>query len=151
MEILDADVLSISDTLEKLKKDINALETVNISQKALLIQINEVSKHWLKDISGLLNLYGIESEVIDKYSTNFKTLLRLSYKPNRRKTILTNIELILKDYIDEIVMPVQINDVKNMHSELHEILEQIKDKDENEYLKEAIDCAEEEHYRAAVI
>jgi hypothetical protein len=151
LDKIEADVLLVAEKIESIKKEISKSKTTNISKKELLESISAVSKLWLKDINRSLGKYGIESEIIEKYSATFTNLFRLSYKPNRSKSFLNNIDLILDNFINEIVIPIQISATDEEHSELYEILEEIKDQEENEYMKEAIDCAEEKHFRAAVI
>ena len=57
----------------------------------------------------------------------------------------------MRDYYTDLVIPIQTNDVREGHSELYELLQTIKNQEENEYMKEAIECAENNHFRAAVI
>ena len=65
--------------------------------------------------------------------------------------MLNKLNAVIVNYHDDIVLPVLTLASEKEYTELEMIIEKIKDPDENDYLREAVSCAESEYFRAAII
>lgn len=151
MDDFEKDVLDLKKELENIKSAISKINSVNISNKQLLERINEIAKIWFKKIRNNLRFYVTDETIASDYDKLFERLLSLSYKANRKKSVLEVIDNIQKHFTEDVLMPIQMNNTEIQASELFDILLEIKNVEENEYMREAIECAEAKHFRAAVI
>lgn len=146
------------DEFERMWQYVNKLETVQLTNKKVKSDINNLSARWFSEYVNKLQELQVEDVIIEKYNKAFKELLKLSASNSRRSSYIKNMELIRKNFNEEIIIFLQTNNsnddvsvVKGLSKEVLELLESITDKEENEYLREALGCWENEYYKAAVV
>lgn len=143
---------------EELWFHVNKLSTVQVTNKRIKEDINNVSEKWFSEYANRLHSYGISQEVINKFNNAFKELLKLSSCNSRRNSYIKQMEVIRQNYNNEIIIFLQTNtyeqsapEINKLSKEVKELLEKIEDKEENEYLCEALGCWENGFYKAAVV
>lgn len=145
------------DDFETLWNLVNKSSTVQITNREQRNQINYMSAKWFSDYAKSLSMYNVSQEVLDKYNSAFEELLKLSSTNSRRSSYLRQMDIIRQNYTSEIIIFLQTHTyesdvvVNKMSSEVLELLDKIKDKEENEYLCEALGCWENGFYKAAVV
>lgn len=145
------------DDFETLWNLVNKSSTVQITNREQRNQINYMSAKWFSDYAKSLSMYNVSQEVLDKYNGAFEELLKLSSTNSRRSSYLRQMDIIRHNYKSEIIIFLQTHTyesdvvVNKMSSEVLELLDKIKDKEENEYLCEALGCWENGFYKAAVV
>ncbi|MGD0784571.1 MAG: hypothetical protein ABR969_02020 [Sedimentisphaerales bacterium] len=143
----------IHQQLKDLRKDV-ALEHANsISKKTIRERAEILGTKWFKEIVEPLKAqYNITSEVADTYSENFERLIKISAPNNLKKSYLETLGFLSKSFRDDFILPMQKNPKSTTDiSLLSKMLEGLPDQVEDEYLKEAINCAKHKYYRAAVV
>lgn len=157
MDELIKNLKKFFDDFETLWNLVNKSSTVQITNREQRNQINYMSAKWFSDYSKSLSTYSVSQEVLDKYNGAFEELLKLSSTNSRRSSYLRQMDIIRHNYTSEIIIFLQTHTdesdvvVNKMSSEVLELLEKIKDKEENEYLCEALGCWENGFYKAAVV
>lgn len=143
---------------EELWIHINKLSTVQVANKQIKEAINDFSAEWFSEYTNRLHLYGVSQEVLGKYNNIFKELLKLSSSNSRRNSYIKQMEIIKQNYNNEIIIFLQINayqqsvpEIDKLSKEVKELFGKIEDKEENEYLSEALGCWEKGFYKAAVV
>lgn len=145
------------DDFETLWNLVNKSSTVQITNREQRNQINYMSAKWFSDYAKSLSMYNVSKEVLDKYNGAFEELLKLSSTNSRRSSYLRQMDIIRHNYKSEIIIFLQTHTyesdvvVNKMSSEVLELLDKIKDKEENEYLCAALGCWENGFYKAAVV
>ena len=95
---------------------------------------------------------GISNDVLDKYSEGCARLITLSAPNNFKKSYVDVIDALTKSFRKELILPAQTNASPTTSlSLLHNILKDLPDPEENEYLQEAISCAQRGFLRASVV
>ena len=146
------------DEFERMWQYINKLETVQLTNKKVKDNFNNLSARWFSEYAKKLHELQVEDVVIEKYNKAFRELLKLSTSNSRRSSYIKNMELIRKNYNEEIIIFLQTNNpnddismVKGLSDEVLGLLDSITDKEENEYLCEALGCWTNEYYKASVV
>jgi len=143
----------IERNISTLKKIISRTDKKFISRKDILETCSSVAKIWFEQIEpALKNNFEIDKDIINKYHENFTVLLKIGLSSTSRKeTIIKASDKIMEDLKKEIIVPVikKSTAVGNVSS-LYSILEHVS-KEESDYLKEAIDCANQGFFRASVV
>lgn len=140
-----------------LQKRVATIKSVNLTNAELKGELNKLSSDWFSDFSKKLLSYGIEKEILSKYDEAFKIILKLSYNINRKNSYIKQLDIIKKSFQDEIIIFMQTEytyakeNISEFSAEVESILEKITDKDENEYLSEALGCWKNEFLKAAVV
>lgn len=140
-----------TDSLKKLKKSLSEVKGAFTSKKEIQNVARDISTKWFEDIkSNLINL-GINSSDLDKYNYEFDRLLRLSAGNSRITSYQECIDNLISILNKELIINVTKLEVKiNELYQLDKITENV-DPTEIEYLKEAIECAHNKHYRASIV
>ena len=124
-----------------------------ISKKELKVTAETLASKWFSDIQPEINTTGLVlPDIIRNYNTAFDQLLKLAGSNNLRLSYLKTIGVITKPYRSNLLTPF----IKQPHastslSMLNKILSAIPDPNENEYIQEAIRCAQRDCPRGAVI
>ena len=146
------------DEFERKWQYINRQETVQLTNKMLKDDINNLSARWFSEYVKKLHELQVDDAVIEKYSKAFRELLRLSTSNSRRSSYIKNMEVIRRSFNEEIIIFLQTNNpnddtsvVRGLSSEVIGLLDSITDKEENEYLCEALGCWSNEYYKAAIV
>lgn len=146
------------DEFERMWQCINKLETVQLTNKKIKEDINNLSARWFSEYVRKLNELHVEDTVVEKYSKAFRELLKLSTSNSRRSSYIKNMEVIRRSFNEEIIIFLQTNTLHDdvlatsgLSKEVLGLLDSITDKEENEYLCEALGCWSNEYYKAAVV
>lgn len=146
------------DEFEGMWQYINKLETVQLTNKKVKDDINNLAAKWFSEFAKKLHELQVEDVVVEKYNKAFRELLKLSTSNSRRSSYIKNMELIRRNFNEEIIIFLQTKDpnddisvIKGLSDEVLGLLESITDKEENEYLCEALGCWANEYYKAAVV
>lgn len=146
------------DEFESMWQYINKLETVQLTNKKIKEDINNMSARWFSEYVKKLHELRVEDDVVEKYNKAFRELLKLSTSNSRRSSYIKNMEVIRRSFNEEIIIFLQTNNtnddtpaVSGLSKEVLELLDSITDKEENEYLCEALGCWSNEYYKAAVV
>lgn len=146
------------DEFERMWQYINKLETVQLTNKKMKEDINNLSARWFSEYVKKLNELHVEDNVVEKYSKAFRELLKLSTSNSRRSSYIKNMEVIRRSFNEEIIIFLQTNNpdddvlsTSGLSKEVLGLLDSITDKEENEYLCEALGCWSNEYYKAAVV
>lgn len=95
---------------------------------------------------------GLSADGLEKYSEGFGRLIALSAPNNLRKSYLEVLDGLIKPFRDDLIIPAQKSGAASPSlSLLHNILKDLPDPEENQYLKEAIGCAQRGFLRASVV
>ena len=149
------DLLSHLNALEgALKRQETSLgkDTIKfITQKQTRQNIQSITKKWFEEIEPIIMQFGVSEITKEKYHELFTRLLELSLKTSRKNTYQNVIEEILVDFKPDIIIAVmksagQIFSI----SSLAKILENVT-KEEKEYLKEALGCAQHGFLRGSMV
>lgn len=144
---------SYLDDLKKLRKDINAENVKQIAKKNLRNRAEQLGVRWFREFNAVLSdEIGISQEILNKYSNTSGRLINLSAPSNLTSSYRDTLNTLVKDFRKEIILPAQKGHSTTLSlSLLHNILSNLPDANENEYLKEAISCAQRGFFRAAVV
>jgi len=139
--------------IQKFQNNLNNERLSRISKKELKTTAETLASKWFSDIQPAVNTTGLISpDIVRNYDTAFDKLLRLAGSNNLRSTYLTTISSISKPYRSNLLTPF----IKQPHAStslslLNNILSSIPNPNENEYIQEAIRCAQRDCPRGAVI
>ncbi len=139
--------------LKALRKDVKAELVKQIGKKELRERAEQLGTQWFSEFSSNLpQQAGISSDVLDKYSEGCARLITLSAPNNLKKSYVDVLDSLIKAFRKELILPAQTNaSPATSLSLLHNILKDLPDPEENEYLQEAISCAQRGFLRAAVV
>lgn len=136
-----------------LKRAISRLETPKVSRQKLRKDAEAIASKWVEELrSPLEHKFKIEKKTIADTSEQMKKLHILS-RPNNQKSSYTRcLNLVLKNYDDKFILPIQQEGGEIAEiPELRRLLPNLNDPDMSDYLTEAVESAEEGHYRAAIV
>jgi len=141
--------------IKNLKTRINKeqSQTGQLHKKKILFDVECLANRWFDDVQPSLLERGFTKNQIEKYDKNFLDLLKLSSsKGNKKDRFLSALKNITDSFTDDIIINVHIKGSFNsLRGAYDSLLESIQDKEQSIYLKEAIDCAKQEYYRAAIV
>jgi hypothetical protein len=139
--------------LKSLRRDISNEISEQIAKKALRANAEQCATLWFKTISpSLVQHHVIDPQLIEQYSSLFAVLLKLSNPNNLQSRYLEVLRDILKSFRDDLIIPIQTEPkLAKEVSALEKMLAALPDKAEDVYLKEAIECASDGHFRAAAV
>ena len=139
------------DEIKDLRKTLKTETVPRVAKKALLKKANELGTQWLSDLSSKLRP-SLTEEVSNKYDDAFTRLIKLSSPNNLRSSYLLVLTEIIRSFRDDLVIPskqgIFLVQSKNIFDGFFSSL---SNKDENDYLQEAIACAKADHFRAAAV
>jgi hypothetical protein len=139
--------------LIRLKKDISKENNSRIAKIGLKKRAEDLATMWFTTLSPSLAQHPIvNSEVIERYSGSFASLLKLVRSNNLRTSYLEVLGSILRKCRDELIVPIQTEPkLAKEVSLLEKMLEGLPSTEEDAYLKEAIACARSGFLRAAAV
>lgn len=141
------------DELKSLKQNIQSLKSKTISSKNIRNQAEELGTRWFNIFSeALREKYELPEEIIQKYNDYFSRLVKISAPSNLKTSYLDTLSNILNDFRKNIILFIQTKPNSFIEpSLLNKIFAGLHDESENEYLSEAINCAEKGYLRASVV
>jgi len=146
---------TLQNDLGILRKAVSAITTEGIAKKSIRTKAEEIGSKWFSEFSEeLTSRCGFPPELIEAYSQGFGRLIKLSAPNNLKKSYLMTLRTLLKSFRNDLIIPLQMQAKgapKPKVSLLSEVLSVLPSPAESAYLKEAIECAHHEFYRASVI
>jgi len=142
-------LIDIRDFQNKLKNE----RVSRVSKKSLKATAETLASKWFSDIKPALASTGIIApDIVTNYDAGFDSLLTLAGSNNLRSSYLTTISVIAKPYRANLLTPfIKQPQVSTSLALLNKILSAIPDPNENQYIQEAIRCAQRNCPRGAVI
>lgn len=139
--------------LKTLKQTIQSLKSKTISQKDIRSKAEELGTKWFNNFSeALKEKYDLSDEIVQNYNADFSRLVKISAPSNLRSSYLDTLSKILIDFRKNVILYIQTKPNSFIEpSLLNKILSGLQDNSENEYLSEAINCAEKGYLRASVV
>ena len=139
--------------LKALRKDLKAETVKQIAKKGIRARAEKLGTQWFTEFFPQLpHQAGISGEILERYSEGCARLLTLSAPNNLKTSYLEVLAGLTKQFRQELILPAQTNSSPTSSlSLLHNILDDLPDPEENEYLQEAISCAQRGFLRAAVV
>jgi hypothetical protein len=139
--------------LSALWKEVSSVTTVRISKISVRQKAEEIGSKWFSEFSeALVNQHEISSDVIESYSQHFGRLIKISGPNNLKKSYADTLRAIQKSFRDDLIIPIQKNPKGTPKASLlSEVLDVLPSAVENDYLKESIECARHNFYRASVV
>ncbi len=151
-------IKDFQESIKAVQRQITALKSDQITNKNQKDELNQLASFWFESLSKKLLPYGIDKDIIAKYDDAFKSILKLSVNNSRRLSYLKQLQIISKFFTDEILIFMQTDATEpcdlvenDFSAEVVKLLEKVPDKEENEYLKEALGCWTSNYLKAAVI
>lgn len=121
-------------------------QAVKVSSEKERNTYANLSSKWFDSLSKRLSSYGVQKELLDKYDTAFKGILKLSDSTNRRSSYARLFDEITESFNNDIVIFLQTDatipeeDQPEYGDEVIKLLDRVTDDAENEYLQEALGC-----------
>ncbi len=139
--------------LISLKKSIGDETSKTISRQTLRDRAEQIGTSWFSGIADELAATGnIQGPVLQSYSEEFGKLIKISSPNNLKTSYLAILSNLCKKFRNDLILPVQKNPVTAKNASLlTKMLAGLPNADEDTYLKEAINCASKEYYRASVV
>jgi len=139
--------------LKAFRKDIKAEKVNRIGKKGLMNRSEQLGSRWFSELSSRLNQeLGVSQEILEKYSDGCGHLIALSSPNNLKKKYIEVLDILIKPFRNELLLPAQKGPSGTASlALLHNILGILPNSQEDEYLKEAISCAQRGFFRASVV
>jgi len=139
--------------LKALRRKVRAHESSQIARNALRKEAADLANLWVEDLRAPLEYrYALRQDTITEYSGQFERLLKLSRPSNLKSSYLSVLDHLLLKFQDRLVLPVQqYSEQIDTVLDLQKIVGGVGDKDEADYLREAVECAAHGNLRASVV
>jgi hypothetical protein len=136
---------------KQLRKLLKEETNLNVSKKGLRDEAKALGSTWHKDFATPLK-NSLRQASLDTYNNQFTRLIKLSAPNNRVSSYLQALELIIKPFSDDILIPSQQGALgASSPTAFDTFFAELTNPDESAYLAEAIACAKQGHQRAAVV
>lgn len=142
---------ALHEQLKTLRRDIQKHAGPTIAKQDLRSRAEAIGALWFADYVPALGL--VVPEVLQKYNTAFARLIKLSAPNNKKTSYAAALTILTKKFRDELILPQQQSTQGGGSSSLAALAQVLATlpQEENEYLKEAMDCANQGFLRAAVV
>lgn len=139
--------------LNALKREVAGLTTDRVSKTAIRTEANALADFWVEGIrSPLEHKFKLDKQLVTDTAEHFKRLHQLSRPNNHKSSYLDCLTSILTDFDNRFVLPIQQSGSEpESVIQLHKLIPLLKDAHQSDYLKEAIECAEANHSKAAIV
>ena len=142
---------SLLTRIKALRKSLKAEAGKTVNKLALRTEAKALGGEWHKDFAPKLK-HSLASDALENYSTQFTQLIRISGPNNLVSSYLAAVELIIKPFNNELLIPSQQGSLGTAAaSSVDAFFASLSNADESDYLAEAIACAQHAHLRAAVV
>ncbi len=150
---MDQTLEEIRGELLALRRDVRSEQGKTINKRSLLARTKAVAGRWFSDVAPTLTgRSGIPAEIVERYSSDFRRLIKISAPSNRKSSYEETLGNLLRHFRDELVLPIQTRPAEVAEvTALDQLLGGLPDPEEDAYLKEAIACAKCKLYRGAVV
>lgn len=145
-----ASVKDFESRLKRFRSDVKREAVSQIAKTSLRNTAENLGSEWFSSIEPELTRSGLGSSVLLTYSDHFHTLVKISAPNNLRSRYLTVLQDIVSRFRKELILPLQTNP-PTPSSQLETLLAGVKNSNQSEYLKEAVECSRHKLYRAAAM
>lgn len=148
-----AELRQFEENLRQLRRGVKALRIKTVNVKALRDQAEALATRWVEELrSPLEHKFKIDADTIKETSEQVKRLHVLSRPSNLKASYLKTLDDILDRFKDKFILPIQQTSMMvESIFDLQKFVSDLPDPAESEYLKEAIDCANSNFKKAAVV
>lgn len=139
--------------LRALKKAVTALTTDRVGRKALRDEADRIATFWIEELrSPLEHKFKIDADIIAAEAAAMKQLHILSRPNNLKTSYIRTLNKALTKFDDRFILPIkqQAVEIENIF-DIQKLVPNLPDPDESDYLKEAIDCANNGFRRASLV
>jgi len=139
--------------IKDFRRQIRGLDKPLVSRMGLRQEAERLSKLWFEQFENQLkSIFNISKDIIAKYKYLFDHLMRLSRPNNLRSSYINVLDKICKKFKDDLTIQVQQFSY-SIESELDliNIIQGLPNIEEQEYLKESVDCANHGFIRASIV
>lgn len=140
--------------LKQLRFDVKKEKTKQISKKKIQSSAEHLGTAWFAEFKDFLtDDASLATDIIERYSLGFQRLIKLSSPNNLRRSYQEILNVLCRSFRNDLILPLQQRPTGSLKgvNELTKMLQTLPDPAQNEYLKEACDCAKREYFRAAVV
>jgi len=145
---------TLLEDLKQFRTSIKAVKTKTVGQQTIRNAAERFGTEWCNNICPRLSANGsFETDTLDKYTTQFSRLIKLSAPANLRSSYLSVLDAVTKTFRTDFILPTQQGKVTfSIAPTLFDsFLAKIAPSDEGEYYKEAIACAKANFFRAGIV
>ena len=144
---------TLQNELGALRREVSSVKTDQIAKKSIRRKAEELGSKWFSEFSeALTNKHALSPDLIESYSQHFGRLIKVSAPNNLKKSYVETLHAVLKSFRNDLIIPLQTHPKGSPKgSLLSEVLDILPSAAENAYLKEAIECARHDFYRASVV
>lgn len=137
--------------VKRLRKLLKDETSPTVAKKGLRDEAKALGSMWHKDFARALK-HSLKQESLDAYDAQFTRLIKLSSPNNQVSSYLAALNLIIKPFGDELLIPSQQGALgTSSPTAFDTFFSELTNPDESAYLAEAIACAKLGHQRAAVV
>jgi hypothetical protein len=139
--------------LRELRREVKAIRIKTVNSNKLRNRAEELATRWVEELrSPLEHKFHIDRGTIEQESEAMKRLHVLSRPSNHKTSYLKVLDSALDKFKDKFVLPIQQTSftVEGVF-DLQKFVTGLSNPDESEYLKEAIDCANSNYRKAAIV
>src|SRR5882724_3470305 len=144
----------LNEDLKAFKRDIQKETAPQVAKKNLRTRAESLGASWFSDFAPSLGVsVTVQPEILERYSTGFRKLIKLSAPNNQKNSYLAVLASLTKKFRDELILPQQHSTSGGSPSftVLSQIFAKLPNQEENDYLEEAVKCAKQGFLRAAVV
>jgi len=144
---------SLHKRLTALRKSVANETAKTITKKTIRSESEQIGSYWFSGLADkLITIPSLNEKLVQSYSDNFARLIKISAPSNLKSSYEEVLKNITKKFRDDLILPIQKNPSSPPdESLLMKILGVLPNQEEDEYLKEAINCARHGFYRASVV
>jgi len=137
--------------VKALRRILKAEQGKTINKLGIRTEAKALGGEWHRDFAPKLK-HLLTPEAFENYGTQFTRLIKVSGPNNRCASYLAAVELIIKPFNDELLIPSQQGALgATAASSFDTFFASLSNADESNYLAEAVACAKNGHLRAAVV
>lgn len=142
----------LAKALRALRQDVRS-EGERINRLSIRNEAALLSQQWFDNVVPILRgKFGLDDSVLEEFSERFGRLLRISAPNNRRTSYEEVLDFVCDKIRDRLILPIQTSVVEGTtRTELDNILDQVGNAEQSEYLSEAIACAKHHYFRGSVV
>lgn len=139
--------------LQILKQEVSRVEGATINRIGIRNRADAIATMWVEELrSPLEHKFHLSKDLIEMTAAEMKQLHVLSRPSNLKTSYLKVINQTLKKFEDKFILPIkQSATAIESIFDLQKLVPGLADPNESDYLKEAVECAEAGHKRAAIV
>lgn len=138
--------------LKKLRTDVKSQNAERISKRRIYGKAEDLGTTWFSKYVDFLTEQTISADTITRYSQGFSRLVKLSSPNNLKRSYQRVLNEICRSFRNDLILPLLQKPTSTFKlSQLNVILKDLPSPGQNEYLQEAIACAQRRYFKAAAV